>query len=297
LSQQAIAEQIRSDDIDILLDLNGHTRYSRPGVLAAKPAPIQVAFLGYPGTMGADFIDYIIADPVVLPMRQQPFFSEKIVHLPICYQPNDSRRPIAANAGRRADHGLPEAGFVFCSFNNSFKLSPDIFDVWMRLLDSVPGSVLWLLISHQANIDNLRHEAFRRGVAPGRLIFADRIDLPHHLARHRHADLFLDCWPCSAHTTASDALWAGLPILTLAGETFASRVAASLLTAVDLPELITTSPADYETMALQLARNPAILADLRRRLAGARATSPLFKGHVFARAIETAFEMMVRERL
>ena len=203
--------------------------------------------------MGADFIDYIIADPFVLPMDQQEWYSEKIVHLPHCYQPNDTSRLIAELTPTRAQCGLPEQGFVFCSFNNSYKLTPAFFDIWMRLLLAAPGSVLWLLEANALVKDNLREEARQRGVDPDRLIFAPKLPSPEHLARHRLADLFLDTLPYNAHTTASDALWAGLPVLTCAGETFAGRVAGSLLHAVGLPELVTTSLEEYETLARKLS--------------------------------------------
>ena len=211
-------------------------------------------YLGYPGTMGAEFMDYILVDDFIVPPDQQPFFTEKLVHLPGCYQVNDSQREISPRTPSRAECGLPEDGFVFCSFNNSYKITPEMFDVWMGLLKAVPGSVLWLLEGNRFAPANLRREAEARGVAAERLVFAPRMPLPEHLARHRVADLFLDTFPVNAHTTASDALWAGCPLLTLAGQTFVSRVAGSLLRAVGLPELITTSPEDYEAMALQLAQ-------------------------------------------
>jgi len=289
-SDTEAANLIRSLTIDILIDLTGYTHHSRPQILAARPAPIQVAFLGYPGTTGADFIDYVIADPIVAPMDQQSFFSEKIIHLPHCYQPNDSQKPIAEGCPSRAAAGLPDQGFVFCCFNNSFKITPDIFDIWMRLLRAIPGSVLWLLDANPTATDNLRREALARDVAPDRLVFAPRLPLPEHLARHRLADLFLDTLPCNAHTTASDALWAGLPVLTCLGSTFAGRVAASLLTAVGLPDLVTASLADYEALARRLAGNPGLLATLRHRLADNRLTTSLFDSARFARDLERAFE-------
>jgi predicted O-linked N-acetylglucosamine transferase (SPINDLY family) len=257
-----------------------------------RPAPIQVNFLGFPGTMGADYFDYIIADRFVLPMDQSAFFTEKIVHLPGCYQPNDSQRLIREPPPGRKQCGLPETGFVFCCFNNSFKITPEIFAIWMRLLLAVPDSVLWLLEANAAAIGNLRREALARGVATERLIFAPRLPLPDHLARHRHADLFLDTLPYNAHTTASDALWAGLPVVTCAGLSFAGRVAGSLLRAVGLPELITNSLADYENLALRLVTDPILRTSLRQRLAETRKTSPLFDGALFARPLERAFERM-----
>ena len=243
--------------------------------------------------MGADFIDYIIADPFVLPMDQQDAYSEKIVHLPHCYQPNDTSRLIAELTPTRAQCGLPEQGFVFCSFNNSYKLTPAFFDIWMRLLLAAPGSVLWLLETNGLIKDNLRTEARRRGVDPDRLVFAPRLTSPEHLARHRLADLFLDTLPYNAHTTASDALWAGLPVLTCVGETFAGRVAGSLLNAIGLPELATTSLEEYETLARNLScGDPALLQGLRHKLLGQRLASPLFDSARYARNFEAALMQM-----
>jgi FkbM family methyltransferase len=296
LPDAAAARRIHEEGIDILVDLKGYTRNARTTILAFRPAPLQVSFLGYPGTMGAHFIDYIIADAFVLPPDQQPFYDEKIVRLPDCYQPNDRQRPIADHTPSRADCGLPASGFVFCCFNNSYKITPSMFDLWMRLLGAVDGSVLWLLDTAAAVRDNLRKEAARRGIAPDRLVFAPRLPLPEHLARHRLADLFLDTLPYNAHTTASDALWVGLPVLTCVGETFAGRVAGSLLTAIGLPELITRSLADYEALAVRLARQPKRLARLRRRLAANRLTAPLFDSDRFARNIEAAYDRMWEER-
>jgi protein O-GlcNAc transferase len=237
-------------------------------------------------------MDYILVDDFIVPANQQPFFTEQLVHLPGCYQANDSRREITAIAPSRAECGLPDEGFVFCCFNNGYKITAAMFDVWMDLLRAVPGSVLWLLEINRLAAANLRREAEARGVASERLVFASRRPLAEHLSRHRVADLFLDCFPVNAHTTASDALWAGLPVLTIAGETFVSRVAGSLLRSVGLPELIATSPAAYKAMALRLARDPALLGDLRARLAASRATSPLFDGGRFARGLEQAYVRM-----
>jgi len=208
------AELIHTDGIDILIDLTGYTAFCRPMILAYRPAPIQVNYLGYPGTMGADFIDYIIVDPFVVPPDQQPFFREQLVHLPDCYQCNDDKREIAELTPSRAECGLPDDGFVFCCFNNSYKITPAVFDIWMRLLSAIPESVLWLLDADLSTKVNLGREASARGVAPDRLVFAPRLPVPEHLARHRLADLFLDTLPYNAHTTASDALWAGLPLVT-----------------------------------------------------------------------------------
>jgi protein O-GlcNAc transferase len=229
MTDDVAAKRIKADRIDILVELKGYTKGARTGISAQRPAPVQVSFIGFPGTMGASFIDYVIADPFVLPADRQPFYSEKIVHLPHCYQPNDTKRLISNITPTRAECGLPEQGFVFCSFNDTYKITPEFFGIWMRLLTAVPGSVLWLLDANELVKDNLRGEAIKRGVDPGRLVFARRQSSPEHLARHRLADLFLDTLPYNAHTTASDALWAGPPVLTCAGDTFAGRVAGGWL--------------------------------------------------------------------
>jgi len=285
------ARHIYEDHIDILIDLKGYTGQALPEILVDRPAPIQVSYLGYPGTMGADFMDYIIGDPFVTPLEHQPFYTEKIVQLPNCYQPNDTKRAIGATPTRR-DCGLPEQGFVFCAFNSAHKFTPEMFDIWMRLLTAVPGSVLWVLSKNSATEQNLRREATARGVAPERLIFAPCQPLADHLARHRLADLFLDTLPYNAHTTASDALWAGLPVVTCAGETFAGRVAGSLLRAVGLPELVTTSLADYESTALALARDPRKLAALKENLARNLRSAPLFDTQRYTRDLEAAYLRM-----
>ena len=292
LSHLQAARRIAGDDVQILVDLTGYTKNARTRILALRPAPIQVNYLGYPGTMGASFIDYILVDEYIVPSDQQPCFTEKLVHLPGCYQVNDSRREIASRTQSRAECGLPEAGFVFCSFNNNFKITPEMFDVWMRLLKEVPGSVLWLLEGNRFAPVNLCREAQERGVAAERLVFAPHKPLAEHLARHRLADLFLDTFPYNAHTTASDALWVGCPVLTMAGETFASRVAASLLSALDLHELITRSLADYQDAALRLARNAGLLVALRERLEVSREGSRLFDADRFARNLEKAYNTM-----
>lgn len=286
------ARRIHGDGIDILIDLKGYTGGVRTEILVNRPAPIQVNYLGYPGTMGADFIDYIIADKFVTPMEHQPFYSEKLVQLPDCYQPNDTKREIASTMPTRAQFGLPEQAFVFCSFNGVYKFAPPVFDIWMRLLKTVPGSVMWMLSTSPLVEKNLRREASARGVEPERLVFSPAMPLADHLARHKYADLFLDTLPINAHTTASDSLWAGLPILTCAGGTFAGRVAGSLLEAVGLPELITTSLADYEAVALDLATHPDKLAALRARLAANRLSAPLFDIDRFTKGIEAAYAGM-----
>lgn len=290
------AERIFADRIDILVDLTGYAEYARTGILVPRPAPIQVNGIGYTGTMGASFVDYIIADPFVAPLDQQAFFTERLVHLPHCYQPSDGKRKTAERIPTRRECGLPEDGFVFCCFNNRYKFTPRFFDIWMRLLDAVPGSVLWLLESREFVKDNLRNEAQRRGVTAERLVFIPPLPLPEFLARLPLADLFLDTLPYNAHTTANDALWSGLPVLTCAGTTFAGRVAGSLLRAVGLPELITSSTEEYERLALRLAAQPDILAELRQKLARNRSTAPLFDMARFARDIEAAYRHMWERR-
>jgi predicted O-linked N-acetylglucosamine transferase (SPINDLY family) len=286
------ATRLRDMEVDIAVDLKGLTGSSRPAILALRPAPVQVNYLGYPGTMGADTIDYVIADRVVIPEGDKPHYSEKVVYLPDTYASADSKRRIADRTPSRAEAGLPETGFVFCSFNNSYKITPRMFDLWMRLLRDVDGSVLWLLNADEAAVANLRREASERGVPADRLVFAPRVKVDDHLARHRLADLFLDTLPYNAHTTASDALWAGLPLVTCLGSTFAGRVAGSLLTAVGLPELITHSLEDYAALALKLARDRDFLAATKAKLAKNRDTLPLFDTARFTRNIEAAYERM-----
>ena len=288
----AAASLMRGMEIDIAVDLKGFTQDARPGILAFRPAPIQANYLGHPGTMGARYIDYLIADRRVVPDGRERHYSEKIVRLPDSYQCNDRQRRIAERTPSRAEEGLPDTGFVFCSFNGSFKITPEMFDVWMRLLKSVEGSVLWLLDDNPTAVRNLKREAEARGVSAQRLVFAPRRPLEEHLARHRLADLFLDTLPCNAHTTASDALWAGLPLLTCTGETFAARVAASLLSAVGLPELIVDSLEAYEALAIKLGRDPRALSQLKTRLAQHRDTAPLFDTEGFARHLESAYLTM-----
>jgi protein O-GlcNAc transferase len=292
LSHRDAAGLIHADKVDILIDLKGYTHNARPGISAYRPAPVQVSYLGYPATMGADFIDYIMVDPFVVPVGQQPFFSERLVQLPGSYQVNDRKREVASVRTSRQHWGLQAEGLVLCSFNNSYKISPVVFDVWMRLLRSLPGSVLWLLEVNELVKGNLRLEAEKRGVASGRLNFAPVVPLAEHLERHRHADLFLDTLPCNAHTTASDALWAGLPVLTCCGDTFAGRVAGSLLTAIGMPELIVGSLEEYEQAALALARDPLRLIALRQRLESDRERSPLFDLPRCTENIEAAYARM-----
>ncbi|CAA7616717.1 TPR repeat-containing protein (fragment) [Magnetospirillum sp. LM-5] len=288
------ARVIHDFKIDILVDLKGYTQHARPGILAFRPAPVQVNYLGYPGTMGGGFADYIIGDRWVTPMAHQPYYSEKIVQLPDCYQPNDSRRAIAPDDPGRQACGLPPDGFVYCCFNQSYKLSRPVFRRWMNILRATPGSVLWLLENTPAATANLLREAQACAIAPERLVFAPRLPLDQHLARHRLADLFLDTLPCNAHTTASDALWAGLPVLTCTGEAFAGRVATSLLHAIGLPRLATASLDEYEDLAKALAARPDLLADIRRQLAENRLSHPLFDIARFTANLEKAYGEMWR---
>jgi predicted O-linked N-acetylglucosamine transferase (SPINDLY family) len=291
LSHEQAAGRIRADRIDILVDLKGYTGGSRPEIMAYRPAPIQVNYLGYPGTMGAGFIDYIMVDPVIVPPAMAPFFSEKLVHLPHSYQPN-MHRPIGQAADTRADHDLPDAAFVFCCFNQAYKITPPVFDVWMRLLHDVPDSVLWLLNWNRFATGNLQREAAARGIDPSRLIFGPVLAPADHLGRLRHADLCLDTQPYCAHTTASDALWAGVPLISCMGETFVSRVSGSLLSAMGLGDLVTETWPEYEALALRLAVDRAGLATVRQRVRDGRTSSPLFNAALMTRHVEAAFSEM-----
>lgn len=286
------ARRMHADKVDILVDLGGYTRDARHQVMAMKPAPIQVNYWGYPSTMAAPFMDYIFVDQFIVPPEQQPFFTEKLVHLPGCYMPCDSRRPVSPETPRRSDCGLPDTGFVFCCFNSPYKITPAMFAVWMDLMRAVPGSVLWLLEGNPLVPVNLRRKAAEASVDPRRLIFAPWTSAPQHLARYRLVDLVLDCYPYSAHTTGSDALWMGCPLVTVVGQTFASRVAGSLLQAIGLPELAAGSFDEYAATALRLARDPAALAAVRQRLAANRETSGLFDSGRLARNIERAYATM-----
>jgi predicted O-linked N-acetylglucosamine transferase (SPINDLY family) len=292
LRDDEVAALVHQLNIDILIDLNGYTAAKRTEIVARRPAPIQVNYLGFPGTMAAPFIDYVIADPVIIPRENERFYSEKIVKLPHTYLPNDTANTALAPVPSRADAGLPETGFVFASFNMCHKIAPDIFDIWMRLLRDVPGSVLWLRGANPYAEANLWREAQARGIAPQRIIFAPRIAYPDHLARHQLAGLFLDTSPFNAHTTAADALWAGLPVVTYLGESFPARVAGSLLHAIGMPELATSSPREYEELARALARDPQRLAAMKAKLSGNRARMPLFDTARFTRNLEAAYTMM-----
>ena len=282
------AQRIRDDGVDLLVDLNGYTQGARTGILALRPAPLQISWLGYLGTQGAAWIDYVITDRFVTPEAQQPFFTERALFLPECYCPSDTRRAVAPSASSRVDAGLPRAGFVFCSFNNSYKILPSVFDVWMRLLARIPDSVLWLSPGNATATGNLRREASVRGIDPDRLVFARHVPPSEHLARQVHADLFLDTAPYNAGTTANDALLMGLPVLTCAGGTMASRVAGSQLRAIGLPELVTFDLAEYESRALAIARDPALLSNFRQRLRENRHKAPLFDMARFTRDLESA---------
>ncbi len=292
-----IAQAARELNIDIAVDLKGYTYDARPGIFAHKPAPIQVNYLGYPGTMGSPSMDYIIADPVLIPESLQNCYSEKIVLLPHSYQINDPQRLISAANMTREDVGLPVQGFVFCSFNQHYKFLPSMFDSWARILKRVDNAVLWLMAEGEDVRRNLKSEIAKRGIASERLIFAERIPSAEHLARMRLADLFLDSLPCNSHTTASDALWVGLPILTLQGQSFAARVASSLLTAIGLPQLITHSVEQYEALAVELANQPQKLNEIRDALNANKQNAPLFDSAMTTRQIETAFEKMIEQSI
>jgi len=288
-----IARMLREKEVDILIDLAGFTADSRPDLFAWRPAPVQVNYLGYSSTMGTSYHDYIIADRNIIPEKYRDCYSEKVVYLPDTYLPTDSTIQIAATTPPRREYGLPDTGFIFCSFNHDYKINPQIFDIWMRLLTKVPGSVLWLMKLNESAETNLRKEAAARGVAPERIIFATRVPrIEDHLARYRMADLFLDTFPCNAHSTASDVLRAGLPIVTCRGKAFAGRVAAGLLEIVGLPELITETPASYEKLALKLATDIKSLKRIRKKLSAKLESSPLYDTALYCRNLEKAYAEM-----
>jgi len=290
-----VAALLKRMEVDIAVDLMAFTEGCRPAILAQRPAPVQVNFLGFPGTMGAAHMDYILADRILIPEDQQRYYAEAVVYLPDTYQANDSKRRVAEQTPTRAAAGLPDSGFVFCCFNNNYKIMPEMFDIWMRLLREVEGSVLWLLQDNATAAANLRREAQARGIAPERLVFAARTTPAEHLARQRLGDLFLDTSPYTAHTTCSDALWVGLPVVTYLGPTFASRVAASLLHAVGLPELVTARPDEYEALALHMARDADALGAVKAKLARNRYTHALFDTARFTRSLEKAFTRMAEQ--
>ncbi|MCX7178386.1 MAG: tetratricopeptide repeat protein [Proteobacteria bacterium] len=295
LDIKSLAERIRAENIDILIDLNGWTGNTKSAVLAHRPAPVQVNWLGYPGTLGSRrFADYLIGDPVVTPLVHQPFYAEMLALMPHCYQPNDRRRAVARVPSRR-EAGLPAQGFVFCSFNRSLKITAQIFGCWCDLLRDVPGSVLWLLAGNRVAMARLVAAAGERGIDGRRLVFAPYLPQAEHLARLSLADLVLDTFPCGAHTTASDALWSGVPLLTLIGETFSSRVAASLLNAVGLPQMVTRTLDEYRDLALAMALNPDTLESTRLQLRENRLSRPLFDTEGFARDFEALLRTMWRQ--
>jgi protein O-GlcNAc transferase len=295
-SDAQLVARARALDLDIAVDLSGLTTGCRPSVFAARVAPIQINYLGYPGTMGAPYMDYIIADATLITPETEPFYTEQVIYLPHSYQPNDRKRSVSPHSFTRAELGLPEDAFVFCCFNNNYKITPETFERWMEILRAVPDSVLWLLQASAHTASNLRNEAQVRGVCPDRLIFAPKLPMDQHLARQRCADLFLDTLPYNAHTTTSDALWVGLPVLTCMDSAFASRVAASLLRAIDLPELVTMDGAAFEARAIELASDRDQLKALRKRLSANRSHAPLFDIDRLARSIEDAYTQVHARR-
>ncbi|MBI4205548.1 MAG: tetratricopeptide repeat protein [Betaproteobacteria bacterium] len=288
----AAAERIRKDELDILVDLKGYTAGDRLTIMARRPCEVQVTWLGYPGTTGAAFMDYLIADPFLIPPGEESAYSERIMRMPHCYQPNDRKRPVAEPL-TRSDYGIPEHAFVFCCFNQTYKITPDIFAVWMRLLRNVPESVLWLVESNRWAKHNLLATAQAHGVAAERLVFAPRLPYARHLARYRVADLALDTFPYTSHTILSDALWCGCPTVGLCGVTFAARVSGSLLTAAGMPDLVTYTLDDYEQLAYRLAAEPSLLQEIRARVARARDHSPLFDSTTFTRGLESLYIRLV----
>ena len=291
-SNEDVALLAREMKIDIAIDLKGYTQDCRPGIFAKTAAPIQVSYLGYPGTMAVDYMDYLIADPTLIPKESQQHYSEKIIYMPNSYQVNVSQRSISEISISRLDFGLPEEGFVFCSFNNAYKITPSTFALWMRILKIVDDSVLWLLVSNDETAKNLTKEAEKLGINKNRLVFANYVPVEEHLNRIKHADLFVDNLPYNAHTTSSDALRMGLPVLTCVGKSFASRVAASLLNAVGLPELITTTQQEYEALAVELATNPKKLKAIKDKLAKNLPSAPLYDTPLFTRHLESAYKVM-----
>jgi len=291
MSDLKIAKLSRDLNIDVAVDLGGFTADTRTGIFAYRAAPIQVSYIGYLGTMGAQYYDYLLADKTIIPEGSQEFYSEKIVYLP-SYQSNDRKRLISDRIFMRKELGLPKKGFVFCCFSNNYKILPDTFSGWMRILKAVEGSVLFLYAENKWAEDNLKIEVKARGIDISRLVFGGYMSTEEYLARYKACDLFLDTFPYNAGTTASDALWAGLPVLTLMGRSFASRVAASLLNAVGLPELITSTQEEYEALAIELALNPHKLADIKLKLAKNRLTTPLFDTPLFTKNLESAYTKM-----
>lgn len=296
VSDFEIAKLARELQIDIAVDLGGHTKDSRTGIFSYRAAPVQISYIGYLGTMGAEYYDYLLADKTIIPDELQKFYSEKIAYLP-SYQVNDRKRIISEKRFTRAEFGLPDVGFIFCCFNNNYKILPATFDSWIRILNAVEGSVLFLYVENEWAKANLINEAALRGVNSSRLVFGGRIPVEEYLARYLVCDLFLDTFPYNAGTTASDALWAGLPVITLMGRSFASRVAASLLNAIGLPELITTTKEEYEALVIELASNPQKFEDIKLRLAHNRLTTPLFDSPLFTKNLEAAYIEMYERYL
>ena len=290
MSDKDVAHKVRQDGIDIAIDLNGYTQYSRTEIFAYRAAPIQINYLGFPGTTGTDFIDYIVADRYIIPPENQKYFSEKVLYLPNTYMPTDNGRELSERHITRKDMGLPEDAFVFCCFNNNYKITSSEFDIWMRLLNKVEGSVLWLRQSNQWSELNIKKEAKKRKVDPARVLFAGRVPMAEHLARQKLADLFIDTFSFNAHTTAAEALWAGLPVVTKTGQGFAARVAGSLLKAVGLPELITKNEHDYEMLILELVTNIRKLSEIRKKLAANRLEQPLFDTEQYTKHIEDGYK-------
>ena len=286
------ARRIYADNIDILVDLTGFTENSRSGILALRPAPLQLNYLGYLGTMGADFVDYLIADEFIIPPEHRKHYTEKIVYLPNCFQPNDRTRP-QPPAPHRESCGLPDRGFIFCCFNQTYKITSEVFDIWCRLLVAVPGSVLWLLASTPHSEENLKREATNRGVNPKRLVMAPMVKSELYLARLQCADLFLDTFPYNAGTVCSDALWMGVPVVTRVGETFSSRMAGSLLSAMEVPELISYNPEDYYQLALDLATNRKRLDAIRGKIIANCNSAPLFDSVRFTRDLEGIYSTIM----
>ena len=293
MSDQGIAQLARELEIDIAIDLAGPTLNARTGIFAYRAAPIQVNWLGYPGTIGSDFIDYIVVDKIIIPESHKEFYAEKIVSLPYTYMVDDSKRLPSSRVFTRTECGLPENAFIFCCFNNDYKFNPQVLDSWARILLATKDGVMWIPKHNEYLVGNLTSEFERRSIDSKRIIFSQRQDLmADHLARYMLADLFLDTFPFNAHTTAVDSLKAGVPVLTLMGQSFASRVAASLLNAVGLPELITNTQEEYEALAIELALNPKKLLDIKLNLAKNRLTAPLFNTLLFANNLETAYIKM-----
>lgn len=296
LSTAETVAKVRSEKIDIAINLTGYTMNARSDAFAARMAPIQISFLGYPATMGGEFMDYIVADRVAIPEAEEAAYVEQVIHMPNSYMPSDNQREIAQVPSSRADHDLPEGAFVFCCFNQPYKIQPRVFDIWMRIMRKVEGSVLWMKQPPEVTAANLRREAELRDVDPARLIFCGRLPLADHIERHRHADLFLDTFNFNAHTTANDALWAGLPVVTRAGRQFAARVAASLVTATGLPELIAETDEDYEALIFDLATHPDKLTAIRARLGENRSTCALFDTARYTRDLETALQSVFQQQ-